>query len=170
MQRSRATRIAELIVRVEDALVALLLFGLIGISCAQILRRSLFQDGWIHADAIGRTLVLWIALLGALAAVRTAQHVAIDILDKAAPPTLRRVMGVLSCLLASAFCAGMAWLALGLLRMDLEAGVEWLPGIASAWAYAAIPLCFVLMAMRFLGAAVWPPAVGRSASAGQEHA
>lgn len=170
MQRPRTTRIGELIVRAEDALVALMLFGLVGISCAQILRRSLFQDGWIHADAIGRTLVLWIALLGALAAVRTAQHVAIDVLDKAAPPALRRVMNVLSNLLASAFCAGMAWLALGLLRMDLDAGVEWLPGIASAWAYAAIPLCFALMALRFLVAAAWPATTGPSASAGQERA
>lgn len=169
MQRSRTTRIGEWIVRVEDALVALMLFGLVGISCAQILRRSLFQDGWIHADAIGRTLVLWIALMGALAAVRTTQHVAIDLLDKAAPPPLRRVMGVLSNLLASVFCAAMAWLALGLLRMDLVAGVEWLPGIASAWAYSAIPLCFGLMALRFVGAAAWPAAAGRPGPTRQEN-
>ena len=165
MPGSRLARIGEWIARIEDVLLAVLMFGLVGVSCLQIVRRAVLNDGWIHADAIGRTLVLWIALLGALAAVRSAQHVSIDVLDKAAPPALRRVLAGLSNLLAMVFCAGMSWLAAGLLQMDMQAGIEWLPGISSAWTMVVIPLAFGLMALRFLIAAIKGPAAAPPATA-----
>ena len=53
---------------IEDSILALLLFGMIVLSTSQIFLRNIFDSGIIWADPLLRVMVLWIGLLGALAA------------------------------------------------------------------------------------------------------
>lgn len=130
-------------------MLAALLLCMTLIACTQVLRRNLFNEAWIHADAVGRALVLWIAMLGAWSAVRTGQHVAIDFLSRLASPGWRRALRAVTSLFAASFCAGMAWLGYELIRLDVESGMEWISGVSVAWPFGIVPVGFALMAVRF---------------------
>lgn len=143
--------------RLEDGLLGGLMLLLAALASVQILRRSLFNDGWMHSDALARSLVLWIALLGALGAVRQHRHVAIDLLPWLRSPSLRRLLHGLGQLFAAGFCVAMASVGHDLYRLEVETGNSLLPGLPMAWVVLPIPLGFLLMAVRFLVASLLPP-------------
>src|SRR5690606_33547420 len=68
--RSWASRLERLGRLLEDALIVLLLGALVVLASAQILLRNVFSMGLAWSDGLVRMLVLWLALLGALAASR----------------------------------------------------------------------------------------------------
>ena len=72
---------------------------------AQIVLRNVFSVGLVWADGFVRLLVLWIAVVGAIAASRDHKHIAIDALARVAPPWMRRAGGV-----SSLFTSGVAGL------------------------------------------------------------
>ncbi|MCB1566462.1 MAG: TRAP transporter small permease subunit, partial [Xanthomonadales bacterium] len=45
----------------------------------------------IWSEPVSRLLVLWLALLGGLAATREGKHIAIDALPRLLPPLWRRI-------------------------------------------------------------------------------
>jgi TRAP-type C4-dicarboxylate transport system permease small subunit len=63
-------RIKKWILIFEDGLMAILLSATILLAASQILLRNLFDSGIIWADPTLRIMVLWLALLGAIAATR----------------------------------------------------------------------------------------------------
>jgi hypothetical protein len=65
----------------EDLLLTLLLSAMIAIAAAQILLRNLFDWNFSWGDPLTRILVLWVGLLGALAASRSNRHISIDLLS-----------------------------------------------------------------------------------------
>nr|WP_282452710.1 TRAP transporter small permease [Lysobacter sp. CAU 1642] len=135
--------------RAEDALLGGLLLGLVLLSSVQIFRRALFHEGWIGAEAAGRGLVLWIALLGALAATREGRHVRIDLAAHRLGSVAQAVLDRLAAALASAFCAVMGWLGWQLLLLEQEMGEVAFAGVPAWWISAVIPLGFGFMALRF---------------------
>ena len=142
---------------VEDALLALLLVLLLLLAVAQIGLRVFADTGFVWAEPVSRLMVMWLALLGALAATRERRHIAIDALPRLLPPRGRRVAWAVSQASAAAACGLLAWLAADLLLLEWEApGL--LPGGIPGWAgMLVMPPAFALMALRFLLAAVEPP-------------
>lgn len=136
--------------RAEDGLLGTLLLGLVLLSSAQILRRALFQDGWIGAEAAGRGLVLWIALLGALAATREGRHVRIDLASSWLSARGRAVTDRLAALIACAFCIVFVWFGWQLLLLEREMGEMAFASVPNWWLTWVIPAGFALMAIRFL--------------------
>ena len=65
--------------RVENAVLFLLLSGLILLSSYQILLRNIFSMGLPWADGVIRLMVLWLGLAGGIAASRDRKQIAIDI-------------------------------------------------------------------------------------------
>ncbi len=135
--------------RAEDVLLGALLLSLVLLSSAQILRRTLFHDGWIGAESAGRALVLWIALLGALAATRQGRHVRIDLAAKWLPEAWHATTERIASLVASIFCAVFAWFGWQLLLLEHEMGDVAFAGIPAWCLSAVIPAGFALMALRF---------------------
>jgi TRAP-type C4-dicarboxylate transport system permease small subunit len=80
----------------EDVLIAALLAGLILLASAQIFLRNALSIGLPWADGLVRLTVLWLALLGAIAAGRDRRHIAVDVLGRNLPPQLRRAVDVLT--------------------------------------------------------------------------
>ncbi len=64
-------RVLRIIHGFEDGLLALMVAAMIFLAGSQILLRNLFDTGFAWADPVLRLLVLWVGLLGALAASRT---------------------------------------------------------------------------------------------------
>jgi TRAP-type C4-dicarboxylate transport system permease small subunit len=155
-----AARLLRGLRRGEDALLGGLMLLLVGIAVAQIARRLLFQDGWVGAETLARSLVLWVALLGALAATRDDRHVRIDLLQALPYPPLHAVARRLGSALAALFCAGMAWFGWQLVGLERDGGGDLLPGLPLWWSVLVIPAGFTLMALRFGVQTVWPLATG----------
>ena len=81
---------------VENLVIALVLGGVVALASAQILLRNVFSVGLPWSDGLLRLAVLWLAMLGAIAASRDDRHLAIDILPRYAPARVRRWTSALS--------------------------------------------------------------------------
>lgn len=66
----------------EDAALTFLLGGMIILAVLQIGLRNFADTGFQWADPFLRILVLWLGLVGAIAATRDGKHINIDILSK----------------------------------------------------------------------------------------
>ena len=71
--------------------MTLLLSGLILLASMQILLRNVFSMGLAWGDGLVRLMVLWLALLGAIAASRENKQIKIDVLTRSLSGPLRRV-------------------------------------------------------------------------------
>jgi TRAP-type C4-dicarboxylate transport system permease small subunit len=125
-----ATRVVEtwLIVVV---LAAMVLFG-----AAQIVMRNFFSIGFAWGDGAARLAVLWLALLGALAATRDGRHISMGAITRWLPERLR----VLATAGADVFGAG----------DSREFGDLLLTGVPAWWLQAVMPVAFALMSYQFL--------------------
>lgn len=135
--------------RAEDALLGVLLLALVLLSSVQILRRTLFQDGWMGAEASARALVLWVALLGALAAAREGRHVRIDLAEHWLPSRLQGALARTASALAALVCALLGWYGWQLVALEQDMGETTFAGLPAWWVSLVIPLGFGLMALRF---------------------
>lgn len=143
--------------RLEDALLAGLLLLLLALAVAQIGLRWLADTGWIEGETVQRTLVLWIALLGALGAARERRHLSLDLLPRLLPPLGRRIVWTLAQLIAAAVCAAMAWYGWSLIELEREAPGVLFAGLPSWVGMLIIPFGFAVLSLRFLIAVLLGP-------------
>lgn len=156
----RASRVAILLSRFEDYLLAALVLILVFLAGTQILLRNFLQTGLSWADPFLRTLVLWTGMLGALAAIRDDKHIALDVLQRFLSPRAQRIVRILTLGFAAAISAMMAWYGLGLVRVDMAeaAQVGAVSTIPSWLPESILPIAFALMAIRFAIHAFLPAA------------
>ena len=95
--------------RIETALLTVLLAALIAVAFTQILLRNGFATGLPWADEGAQMLVLWIAVVGAMAASRDGRHIAINLAGRVLPPRLSRWAQVLIDLFATGVAGLFAW-------------------------------------------------------------
>lgn len=151
-------RLARLLAALEDALLASLLTGMILLAFVQIALRNLADLSFSWADPLLRVAVLWLALLGAIAATRDDNHIRIDLLSRFLPAAFGRPLKRLGDLFSALVCGLIAWHALLFVRMEREMGAVAFNDIPSWLLELILPLGFALMALRFLvNALVAPP-------------
>ncbi len=151
-----ARRIAGLIERVETALIALLVLAMVVLAGAQILLRNLFETGFAWADPLLRAMVLWAAMLGALAAARDDKHIGLDLLTHFLHGPAKRIARAIALLFAAAICAAMAWFGWNLVQVDFG-GSTAIAGIPGWVIEAILPFGFALLALRLALRAFMPP-------------
>lgn len=144
--------------RFEDGLIAVAVLVLIVVAGAQILLRNVFETGLAFADPMLRALVLWTAMLGALAAARENRHIGLDIVTYFARGRLARGLRVVSLSFAAVVCAAMAWYSVTLVQLDLDSGAEAFAGVPVWVVESILPVGFALLALRLLVQACLPPA------------
>lgn len=134
---------------IETALLTILLTGLVAIGFAQIVLRNGFATSLSWADEGGQMLVLWIAVVGAVAATRDRRHIAIDLAGRLLPAGLDRWVRVLVHLFATIVAGSFAWYA-GRFVLDSKNFGDLVFGALPAWAFqSVIPIGFALIAYRF---------------------
>jgi TRAP-type C4-dicarboxylate transport system permease small subunit len=128
--------------------------------------RNVFDTGLAWSAPLLRVLVLWVGLLGAMAAARRDQHIAIDALSRLLPRTGRCLVHALT----RAFAAGVSLLigfhAARLVLEDRSAGSiafasvpAWVCESILPFAFAMIGVRFALVAARALRDALQPEPV-----------
>jgi C4-dicarboxylate transporter DctQ subunit len=133
----------------EDALLALLLGVLVVLASLQIGLRTLFDTGLPWIDPTLRVLVLWLGLLGAVAASRDGRHISIDAASQLLSERARAAVKAGTSLFAGVVCAVVAWHALRFVGSEFEYGTTAFSGIP-AWALESIvPFAFAAIALRY---------------------
>jgi TRAP-type C4-dicarboxylate transport system permease small subunit len=135
---------------VETFLLALTLGAMILLAAGQIVLRNFGGGGFDWADEALRILVLWVAMIGAVAASREQRHVSIDALSRYLPRGLRPWTAFLIDAFTGATCAALAWYS-WLFAADSRAAQDMvLSRQVPAWTVQMIlPAGFALMAYRY---------------------
>ena len=128
----------------------LLLTAMIFLATAQIVLRNFFDSGISWGDPTLRLLVLWIALLGAMAATRDNNHISIDLLSHFLSPVNRARLQRLTNLFAAIVCMVITWHAARLVMMEKSDGSIIFASVPTWVGELIIPLGFGVMALRFL--------------------
>lgn len=153
-----ARRLASGLAFLETAVLALLVTGLVLLAAAQILLRNLFHTGFLWADNLLGVGLLWLTMLGALAATGARRHIVIDLVGHFCPPPLRGVVARITALFAATICGVLAAAAVRFCQFQSEMETTRLLN-APLWVYYAImPVAFALMTLRFLWQALGPGA------------
>jgi TRAP-type C4-dicarboxylate transport system permease small subunit len=134
--------------RIETGLIAILVLAMVLLAGAQIVLRNFFDTGMAWAEPLLRAMVLWAAMLGALAAARDDKHIGLDLMTHFMRGRARRVLRVITLLFTAGICAAMAWYGLELVKLDYGSGAE-IAGIPGWCIEAIIPVGFALLALRF---------------------
>lgn len=133
----------------EDALLVLILTGMILLAAAQIVLRNFFDVGFIWGDELLRMLVLWLAVAGAVAASRSDKHIAIELLNRYLPERGALAAKLVVHLFTAAVCGFVAWHALAFVRTSHEFG-DLLLGSVPAWILQSVlPIGFGLVSWRY---------------------
>ena len=155
--RQRITRLIRLVNKVEDWLLISMLAVMVLLAVTQIIYRNVIGGGVIWIDPLLRTLVLWVALSGAVIASRNDNHIRIDFFAKYISGKyylhIKRAVHFYCALV----CAVVAWYSVAFVRMDYEFGTEAFAGVPAWLTELIIPIAFGMMALRYFLLFVSPP-------------
>ncbi|MAI25258.1 MAG: TRAP transporter small permease [Myxococcota bacterium] len=136
--------------RVEDAFLALLLTVMVVLAPLQILLRNVFDQGIPWADPLIRVLVLWVGLMGAVAAARGDRHISIDAVSRMVSPRARAGIGLVTSCFTTVVCALVAWHSGRFVWDEKTYGSVAFSGIPAWMLEVVIPFAFALIAIRYL--------------------
>lgn len=135
---------------VENAALVVLLIGMILLAVGQVVMRELFSTGVVWADEAVKLLVLWIAMIGSVAAARDNRHIRIDALSHFLPTSAIRAVHIFVDLFAACVCIVIAWHAARYTLLEVEFGDTVLLDTPAWLVHAVVPVAFLLVAWRFL--------------------
>lgn len=140
----RAGRLAE------NAALVILFSSIMLLAVGQIVMREVFETGLVWADEAVKLMVLWLAMVGSIAAARDNRHIRIDALSQVLPDSAVRVVRIIVDLFAAVVCAVIAFQAYRYLALEVEFEDTVLIDVPAWLAHAIVPLSFALVAYRFV--------------------
>ncbi len=148
--RSRLAQASARLQQLEDLLLALLLTAMILLATSQILLRNLWDSSLAWGDPGLRLMVLWLTLLGAMAATRDNNHIRIDLLTRYLPPQAGGIVRRLTNAFTSLICGLLTWHAARFVLFEYEAGSRFLD-LLPIWPFQLImPVGFGVITLRLL--------------------
>ena len=136
----------------ENSALVVLIATMIGVSVFQIINRQLlgssFTMSW--ADELVKLIVLWLAMVGSIAACRDNKHIRIDLITHILSGTVVSWIKVIVDVFAAAVCAMIAWQAYRLVREEAGWGDMVLTDVPLWFVHAIVPFAFVLISYKFL--------------------
>lgn len=146
---ARADRAGQIL---ENAALVAVLTAMILLAAAQIVLRNFMDSGFAWGDEALRLMVLWVAMLGAVAASRENRHISIDALSRILPGGPKAWADVI----VRAFTAGvsfvLAWYSWVFVAESREFEDTLLGDLPAWWFQAILPVAFFLIGYRY---AIW---------------
>jgi TRAP-type C4-dicarboxylate transport system permease small subunit len=144
--------------RLERFVLAVLVTGMVALATLQILLRNVWHTGLNWVEPLLGMALLWLTMLGALAAAGLGRHLAIDLAAALLPRRwatgLTRATSVFACIV----CGLLAWAAGRYVGFQREMDITMLLGLPVWKHYMVIPVVFWIMAFRFAVRALVPTA------------
>lgn len=135
--------------QLESIALVTLLSSMIVLAVGQIVLREVFDTGIIWADELLKLMVLWLAMVGSIAACRDDRHIRIDVLSHLLPDWLMKISRVIVDVFAAIVCAVIAWQAWRYLQIEIEFEDQVLVDTPAWIAHVVLPLAFALISYRF---------------------
>jgi C4-dicarboxylate transporter DctQ subunit len=135
---------------VENVFLVGLLGGLILLSVAQIIAREVFETGFFWSGELVRIMVLWLAMVGAVAACRENRHIRIDAIGHLLSDRSVAIARIVVDIFAAGICALVGWHAWRYLQLEVEFEDTVLIDTPAWIAHAIVPVAFGLLSYRFL--------------------
>ncbi len=120
------------------------------LAVGQIVLREVFNTGFVWADELIKLMVLWLAMVGSIAACRENRHIRIDALSHVLPQLGVEITRILVDLFAAFVCGLIAWHAWRYLQVEIEYGDMVLVNVPAWIAHSVMPAAFLLICFRFL--------------------
>lgn len=150
-QESEHTRFDAIAARIENAALVVAMALLVGLAGLQLILRSVFATSLLWADELLRILVLWLAVLGAIAAARTDRHLRIDVVLRLLPPRARELTACVASLVVVGVAGLFAYEAARFTQQAWEFEDTVLGGLAPQWPFLLImPVGLALIAGCYL--------------------
>lgn len=134
----------------ETTLLVSMLTTMMLVAVGQIVMREVFGTGFGWADELVRLIVLWLALVGSIAACRENRHIRIDALSHVLPDLAVKIIRVVVDLFAAVVCAIIAVQAWRYLQIEIEYEDTVMVDTPAWLAHSIMPLAFALIAYRFV--------------------
>ena len=138
----------------ETIMLVSMLTAMMLVAVSQILLREVFGTGLGWADELVRLMVLWLALVGSIAACRENRHIRIDALSHVLPEVAVNVIRVLVDVFAAVVCGIIAVQAWRYLQIEIEYEDTVLVNTPAWIAHSVMPAAFALISYRFLVSAL----------------
>tara|TARA_R110002096_G_scaffold5809_3_gene26809 strand:+ start:685 stop:1206 length:522 start_codon:yes stop_codon:yes gene_type:complete len=138
----------------ETVMLVGMLSAMMILAVGQIVMREVFGTGFGWADELVRLMVLWLAMVGSIAAVRENRHIRIDALSHFLPDSAINALRIFVDLFAAAVCALIAVQAWRYLQIEIEYEDTVLVDTPAWIAHSIMPVAFALIAYRFVVAAL----------------
>ena len=133
----------------ENVALVVLLGTLVLLAVGQIILREVFETGFFRADELIKLLVLWLAMVGSIAATRDNRHIRIDALSHLLPDGAVTAIRLFVDVFAAVVCAVIAWQAWRYLQLEIEFEDTVLINVPAWIAHVIVPGAFALMSYRF---------------------
>lgn len=135
---------------VENVFLVGLLATMMLLSVTQIIARELFDTGFFWAGEFIRILVLWLAMVGAVAACRDNRHIRIDAISHLLSDRAVAGARVLVDIFAAGVCAVIAWHSWRYMQEEIYYEDTVLADTPAWIAHVIVPVAFALLSYRFL--------------------
>lgn len=135
---------------IENVFLVALLGGMMLLSVGEIIAREFFETGLYWSGETIRLMVLWLAMVGAVAACRENRHIRVDAISHLLSDRAIGYTRLLVDLFAAIVCAVVAWHAWRYLQLEVEFEETVLEETPAWMAHAVVPVAFALLSYRFL--------------------
>ncbi len=140
---------------IETTMLVGMLTAMMVLAVSQIVMREVFNiSGLVWAAEFIRLMVLWLALVGSIAACRENRHIRIDALSHVLPDKGIRIVRIVVDLFAAVVSGIIAVQAWRYLQIDIEYEVTVLVDTPAWIAHIIMPVAFALISYRFLVSSV----------------
>lgn len=142
--------------RLERLVLTVLVAGMIALGAVQILLRNVWHTGLDWAEPLLGMALLWLTMLGALAAAGLGRHLSIDLATALLPRRWSAWLGRATSLFAAVVCGLLAWAAGRYVGFQREMDMSLVVGLSVWKHYLVVPVVFWLLALRLAVRAFLP--------------
>ena len=142
--------IENYITKVEAFFLILSLITMVLLAFLQVVLRNVFSTGFLWADTFLRYLVVWVGFFGAAMATKQERHISIEIFTKFVSPVKKKIVSIITSLVAAVVCYYMLLASLQFLFISLPEDVVVFGTIPVSYFMSIIPIGFVLMMLHFI--------------------
>jgi TRAP-type C4-dicarboxylate transport system permease small subunit len=140
------------VARLEDAVLMLILVGMVLLAFIQILLRNIFGIGLIWIDPLVRQMLLWLTLVGSMVATRDHKHITEDAIGRYLPQgRIKLATGFISNTFATIVCALLTYSTFLVFQMEFQdpVGGDIITGFPLWASLLTLPVAFSVMTLRF---------------------
>ena len=145
----RWERIDEIVGKLEQILLGVLLGTMILVAFIQIVLRNALSTGLTWGDGLVRSLVLWTGFIGAAVATREGKHISIDVVSRWMSPKGKIGIDIITNGFSLTVCALLTFAALSFVGNEMQMNGVLFLKVPSWVSEIILPLTFGVMTFRF---------------------